>query len=48
MKFVADFEERVQKLTVEDVNAALKKHIDPKRLFVVMAGDFDAAVKAKK
>lgn len=48
MKFVADFEERIQKLTVEDVNAALKKHIDPKRLFVVMAGDFDAAVKAKK
>jgi zinc protease len=40
MKFVADFEEKISKLTVEDVNAALKKHIDPKRLFIVQAGDF--------
>lgn len=48
MKFVADYEEKIQKLTVEDVNNALKKHIDAKRLFVIMAGDFDAALKAEK
>ena len=42
MKFVADFEDRISKLTVEEVNAALKKHIDPQRLFIVQAGDFKA------
>ena len=29
-------------LTVEDVNAALKKHLNPDRLFVVSAGDFES------
>lgn len=48
MKYVADFEDRIQKLTVEDVNKALRKHIDPKRLFIFMAGDFDATEKAEK
>jgi zinc protease len=42
MKFVAEFEDRISKLTVEEVNAALKKHIDPQRLFIVQAGDFKA------
>lgn len=42
MKFVAEFEDKVSKLTVEEVNAALKKHIDPQRLFIVQAGDFKA------
>ncbi len=40
MTFVAAFEDRISKLTVEEVNAALKKHIDPERLFIVQAGDF--------
>ena len=39
MKFVGEFEDKISKLTVEEVNAALKKHIDPKRLFIVQAGD---------
>jgi zinc protease len=42
MKFVAEFEDKISKLTVEEVNAALKKHIDPQRLFIVQAGDFKA------
>ena len=42
MKFVAEFEDKISKLTVEEVNAALKKHIDPERLFIVQAGDFKA------
>jgi zinc protease len=42
MKFVADFEDKISKLTIEEVNAALKKHIDPQRLFIVQAGDFKA------
>ncbi len=42
MTFVAEFEDKISKLTVEEVNAALKKHIDPQRLFIVQAGDFKA------
>ena len=40
MKYVADFESKLSKLTVAEVNAAIKKHINPKRLFVIQAGDF--------
>ncbi|MCA9085779.1 MAG: insulinase family protein [Planctomycetaceae bacterium] len=40
MQFTADFEDRLRALTVDDVNAALRKHIQPERLFITMAGDF--------
>jgi zinc protease len=40
MQFQADLESRIKALSVEDVNAALRKYIDPKRLSVVTAGDF--------
>jgi len=40
MNYVADYETKIRNLTVEDVNAALKKHIKPERLFIVSAGDF--------
>jgi zinc protease len=40
MKYVADFEQKIQNLTIDEVNAAIRKHIDPKRLFIVTAGDF--------
>jgi zinc protease len=40
MKFHADLEQRIKELTPDAVNAALRKHIDPKRLSVVTAGDF--------
>ncbi len=33
-------EKRIQALTPEDVRAAFKKHIDPKKLVVIRAGDF--------
>ncbi len=39
MRYDADLEEKVQRLTTEDVNTALRKHIDPKRLVVIGAGD---------
>lgn len=39
MAFEADFDKRIEALTPEAVNAALKKHIDPKKLVVVTAGD---------
>jgi zinc protease len=35
----AELERRIAALTPGQVQAALKKHIDPKRLFVVVAGD---------
>ncbi len=46
MQFTAEFEKRLTDLTVDDVNAALRKHIQPDRLYIVMAGDFER-VKAE-
>ncbi|MCI0358280.1 MAG: insulinase family protein [Planctomycetaceae bacterium] len=40
LAYDAEFEKRIAALTPDDVLAALKKHIDPKRLVVVIAGDF--------
>ena len=38
-------EDRVRKLTVGDVNAALRRHIDPKQTVIIRAGDFEGAKK---
>jgi zinc protease len=35
----------VGKLTIADVNAALRKYLDPSRTFIVRAGDFEGAKK---
>lgn len=43
MDFQAQFDARLAALTVADVDAALKKHIDPARLSVYAAGDFAKA-----
>ncbi len=40
MEHYTELEAAIEELTVEDVNATLKKQIDPKRFFVAMAGDF--------
>jgi zinc protease len=40
MQFEADFEARIRALTPEAVNAAIRKHLDPKKLIVITAGDF--------
>ena len=34
------FEERVQNLTAEDVNAAVRRHLDLSKMTIVKAGDF--------
>jgi len=39
-QFSKDFEDKVKALTVDDVNAALRKHLDAAKLTVVKAGDF--------
>ena len=40
MQFQADLEAKIKALTVEEVNSAIRKYIDPKQLSVVTAGDF--------
>ena len=40
MQFASDFEEKIRNLTVDEVNTAMRKHINPKRLQIVIAGDF--------
>jgi zinc protease len=49
MAFEAEVESKIQALTPEQVNAALRKHLDAKKLVVVTAGDFQSppAVQAK-
>lgn len=43
MKFDEAMEAKIAKLTVEEVNAAFRKHVDPAALSVVRAGDFKKA-----
>ena len=40
MKYYAQREKKIRELTPEEVVAAMRRHIDLKRLFVVTAGDF--------
>jgi zinc protease len=42
MAYEAELEKKIAALTPEQVNAALQKHIDPKKLVIVTAGDFEA------
>jgi zinc protease len=39
-EFLAEFEKRIGGMTAEQVNEAFRKHVDPKRLVIVTAGDF--------
>ena len=41
MTYYGDFEAKVQTLSTDAVNAAIKKYLDPKRLVVVVAGEFE-------
>jgi len=41
LEWDADFEKRLGALTVNDVNAAVKRWIKPDNLTIVEAGDFD-------
>ena len=43
MAFTADLERRVAALTAEEVNRALREHVDPNDLYVAVAGDLAAA-----
>ena len=41
----ADFDKKIEALTPEQLNAAIKKHIDYTKLIIVKAGDFEKAAK---
>jgi zinc protease len=41
-------EEKVMKLTVEDINKAMARHLDPAKMVFVKAGDFEKAFKEVK
>ncbi len=41
----AALEDRVRKLTVAELNAAIRKHLDPKQTVIIRAGDFEGAKK---
>ena len=40
MKYVADHEKQIEAATVDSVNEAIRRYIDPSRLVMVAAGDF--------
>jgi zinc protease len=46
MKFTAELDARFQALTLEQVNAAIRKHLKPEALSVYNAGDFAKVAKA--
>jgi zinc protease len=46
--YYAELEKQVKALTPDDVNAALKKSLDPKRLVIVEAGDFKGKAGAEQ
>jgi zinc protease len=43
MKYYADLEKRIGALTTDGVVDAMRRHIDPKRFYIVTAGDFNKA-----
>ena len=43
LKWDADLEAKLQALTIDQVNTAFRKHIDPDGVSIVKAGDFKAA-----
>ncbi len=45
MQWTADYEDAIRALTVEQVNAAIQRHIKPEALSVFVAGDFAGAAR---
>jgi zinc protease len=41
LEYTAEYENRVSKLTIEEVNAALKTYILPDQLVTAVGGDFE-------
>jgi zinc protease len=45
MQYYADLQQQIGDLTIEDVNAAIRKYVDPHRIVVGVAGDFASVEK---
>ena len=45
MQFQAELDARLAALTVDEVNAAIRRHLDPEKLSVYLAGDFARAAE---
>ena len=45
MEFVEAMEDKISKLTVGEVNAAIRKYLDPNQILIATAGDFAGAKK---
>ena len=43
LSWLDDYPKAIRALTVEQVNAAIRKHLDPKKMVLVEAGTFEAA-----
>lgn len=48
MEYYANFENRIAELDIESVNSALKQYIEPKRLVIFTAGDFEKVAATAK
>ncbi len=48
MQFTANVEDKIRELTPQQIGDALRKHIDPNRLFIVEAGDFSKTASKPK
>lgn len=47
-RWEADLEKKIQALTPEQIQQAMKKYIDPKKMIYIKAGDFERVEKAGK
>ncbi len=45
MKFQQESDTRIANLTKEQVDDTIRKYVEPKKLIIITAGDFDAANK---
>jgi len=45
MQWQADFEKKIATLTPDQIGAALRRHLAPKKLVIVSAGDFETTAK---
>ena len=43
-----EFEKKIAALTPEQINAAMRRHIDPAKITIIKAGDFAKAKAAKQ
>ncbi len=48
MDYYDQLESSIPKISADEVREAMRRHIDPKKLYTVVAGDFGAAADGNK